>query len=61
MMKALEYWRETLEENVRLRDALSQAVGWIEECGSGHEGREYTLTEARAALRGLSLVTTDGG
>jgi hypothetical protein len=39
-----------------LVDALSQAVGWIEECGSDHEGRQYVLTEARAALRGISLV-----
>jgi hypothetical protein len=60
MMKALEYWRETLVENAALRDALAQLVGWVEECGSAHEGREYALTEARAALKGLRLVSTDG-
>lgn len=40
----------------RLRDALSQLVGWVEECGSGHEGRDYCLTESRAALRGFTVI-----
>lgn len=45
-----------------LHDALSQAVGWIEECDSAYEGRQYVLTEARAALKGFRLITSsDGG
>lgn len=48
-----------LAENNALRDALTQSVGWIEECGSDHEGRQFVLTEARAVLRGLKLVNGD--
>lgn len=39
-----------------LHDALNQLVGWVEECGSNHEGREYCLMEARAALKNIKTV-----
>ncbi len=39
-----------------MRDALTQLIGWVEECGSDHEGRQYCLTEARAALRNLHPI-----
>lgn len=48
--------RDGADEIERLRDALTQAIGWIEECGSDHEGRQYVLTEARAALKGFTLT-----
>lgn len=44
------------EKNDRLHNALSQLVGWVEECGSGHEGREYALMKARSALKGFKIV-----
>lgn len=39
-----------------MSDALTQLIGWVEEFGSSHEGREFALTEARAALRKLHVV-----
>jgi hypothetical protein len=39
-----------------MRDALAQLIGWVEECDSNHEGREFCLTEARSALRKLHAV-----
>lgn len=39
-----------------LSDALRQLAGWVEECGSDHEGRQFALTEARAALNGGLLT-----
>lgn len=39
-----------------IRDALTQLIGWVEECGSAHEGRDFALTEARAALRKLHVI-----
>jgi hypothetical protein len=42
--------------NDALHDALNQAVSWIEECGSDYEGRQFVLTEARAALKGIKVV-----
>lgn len=44
------------DREARLRDALTQLIGWVEECGSAHEGRDYVLTEARAALKGFAII-----
>lgn len=55
-----EAQRVERERADRLHDALSQAVGWIEECGSNHDGRQFVLTESRAALKGLKLARADG-
>lgn len=40
----------------RLYDALRQLVGWIEE-GCHDDGRQYVLTEARAALKDLRTIS----
>jgi len=40
----------------QLSDALQQAVDWIEECGSDYDSRQFVLTEARAALKGLKIA-----
>lgn len=37
-------------------ESLAQIVGWVEECGSAHEGRQAVLTEARAALRKMRAL-----
>lgn len=64
-----EIGTEMLVENVlpsptdretRLHDALTQLIGWAEECGSDHEGRDYCLTEARAAMRGFAIIKQAG-
>lgn len=46
------------EREDRLYDALKQLVGWVEE-GCHDAGRQYVLTEARAALKGIRSVPKD--
>lgn len=43
------------EQADALHDALSQMVGWAED-GTPDEGRQFVLTEARAALKGIRIV-----
>lgn len=43
------------EQADALHDALSQMVGWAED-GAPDEGRQFVLTEARSALKGLRIV-----
>ena len=48
--------KQYTDEIDRLKDALTQAVAWIEECGSDHDGRQVVLNEARSAIRNISVA-----
>jgi hypothetical protein len=58
IMPAPEDAQKMQEHSDRLHDALQQLVDWVKD-GCPEDGYSYCMTEAQAALKGLSVTSGD--